>query len=92
MSNKVKMKAPEITKVINIDKVVVKYGDNYVLLLQTPAREDGYPQWDETLAYLCNEDGEVRNWTEVAGGSYFKISDVLNEISQYGINKKGAYQ
>ena len=46
------MKAPEITKVINIDKVVVKYGDNYVLLLQTPAREDGYPQWDETLAYL----------------------------------------
>ena len=28
---------------------------------------------DETLAFLCNEDGEVKNWTEVAGGSGMNI-------------------
>ena len=56
------MLVPEIVKKINSDKVVIKYGNDYVLLSHAPAREDGYPQWDETLAFLCNEDGEVKNW------------------------------
>jgi len=41
---------------------------------------------------LCNEDGEVKNWTEVAGGTYMEISDVITEISRFGITKRGAYQ
>jgi hypothetical protein len=86
------MLVPEIIKKINSDKVVVKYGNDYVLLSHAPAREDGYPQWDETLAFLCNEDGEVKNWTEVAGGSGMNISDVISEISRFGITKRGAYQ
>lgn len=86
------MLVPEIIKKINSDKVVIKYGDDYVLLSHAPAREDGYPQWDETLAFICNEDGEVKNWTEVAGGSGMNISDVLTEISRFGIAKRGAYQ
>ena len=86
------MLVPEIIKKINSDKVVIKYGNDYVLLSHAPAREDGYPQWDETLAFLCNEDGEVKNWTEVAGGSSMTIADVIAEISQYGITKRGAYQ
>ena len=86
------MLVPEIIKKINSDKVVIKYGNDYVLLSHAPAREDGYPQWDETLAFICNEDGEVKNWTEVAGGSGMNISDVLTEISRFGITKRGAYQ
>ena len=86
------MLVPEIVKKINSDKVVIKYGNDYVLLSHAPAREDGYPQWDETLAFICNEDGEVKNWTEVAGGSGMNISDVLTEISRFGITKRGAYQ
>lgn len=86
------MLAPEIVKKINSDKIVVKYGDDYVLLSHVPARENGYPQYPETLAFLCNEDGEVKNWTEVAGGSSMTIVDVINEISCYGITKSGAYQ
>ena len=85
------MLVPEIVKKINSDKVVIKYGNDYVLLSHAPAREDGYPQWDETLAFICNEDGEVKNWTEVAGGSYMQISDVITEISKYGITKRGAF-
>jgi len=86
------MLVPEIVKKINSDKVVIKYGNDYVLLSHAPAREDGYPQWDETLAFLCNEDGEVKNWSEVAGGSGMNISDVITEISRFGITKRGAYQ
>ena len=86
------MLVPEIIKKINSDKVVIKYGNDYVLLSHAPAREDGYPQWDETLAFICNEDGEVKNWTEVAGCSGMNISDVLTEISRFGIAKRGAYQ
>ena len=86
------MLVPEIVKKINSDKVVIKYGNDYVLLSHAPAKEDGYPQWDETLAFLCNEDGEVKNWMEVAGGSGMNISDVITEISRFGITKRGAYQ
>ena len=52
------MLVPEIVKKINSDKVVIKYGDDYVLLSHAPAREHGYPQYPETLGFLCNEDGE----------------------------------
>ena len=86
------MLVPEIIKKINSDKVVIKYGNDYILLSHAPAREDGYPQWDETLAFLCNEDGEVKNLLEVAGGSGMNISDVITEISRFGITKRGAYQ
>ena len=86
------MLVPEIIKKINSDKVVIKYGNDYILLSHAPAREDGYPQYPETLAFLCNEDGEVKSWTEVAGGSGMNIIDVISEISQYGITKRGAYQ
>ena len=86
------MLIPEITKKINNDKIVVKYGDDYVLLSHVPAREFGYPQYSETLAFLCNEDGEVKNWSEVAGGSAMTIADVISEISRFGITKRGAYQ
>ena len=33
------MLVPEIVKKINSDKVVIKYGDDYVLLSHAPARE-----------------------------------------------------
>ena len=85
------MLVPEIVKKINSDKVVIKYGDDYVLLSHAPAREDGYPQYSETLGFLCDEDGNVQSWTEVAGGSYMQISDVITEISKYGITKRGAF-
>ena len=86
------MLVPEIIKKINSNKVVIKYGNDYVLLSYAPAREDGYPQYPETLAFLCNEDGEVKSWTEVAGGSSMTIADVITEISRFGITKRGAYQ
>ena len=85
------MLVPEIVKKINGDKVVIKYGNDYVLLSHAPANEHGYPQYPETLGFLCDEDGEVKNWTEVAGGSYMQISDVITEISKYGITKRGAF-
>lgn len=80
------MLVPEITKKINSDKVVVKYGDDYVLVSYSD-----YYQHPETLAFICDEEGNVSNWLEVAGGSGMTIADVITEISQYGINKNGAF-
>jgi hypothetical protein len=80
------MLVPEITKKINSDKVVVKYGNDYVLVSHSD-----YYQHPETLAFICDEEGNVSNWLEVAGGSGMTIADVITEISQYGINKNGAF-
>ena len=83
---------PEIYKKVNSRKIILKYGNDYILLSQTDSEDGGPFQQMETLAFLCDEDGEVKNWTEVAGGSYMQISDVITEISKYGITKRGAYQ
>ena len=83
---------PEIYKKLNSCKVILKYGDDYILLSQVDPYDGGPLQHMETLAFLCDENGTVSNWTEVAGGSFMQISDVITEISQYGITKRGAYQ
>ena len=83
---------PEIYKKVNSRKVILKYGNDYILLSQVDPEDGGPFQHMETLAFLCDENGTVSNWTEVAGGSFMQISDVITEISQYGITKRGAYQ
>ena len=83
---------PEIYKKVNSRKIILKYGNDYVLLSQVDPEDGGPFQQMETLAFLCDENGTVSNWTEVAGGSFMQISDVITEISQYGITKRGAYQ
>ena len=83
---------PEIYKKVNSNKVILKYGNDYILLSQVDPEDGGPLQHMETLAFMCDENGTVSNWTEVAGGSFMQISDVITEISQYGIRKKGAYQ
>jgi len=83
---------PEIYKKLNSCKVILKYGDDYILLSQVDPEDGGPLQHMETLAFMCDENGKVSNWLEVAGGSFMQISDVITEISQYGIRKKGAYQ
>ena len=82
---------PEIYKKVNSRKIILKYGNDYILLSQTDSEDGGPFQQMETLAFLCDENGTVSNWTEVAG-SFMQISDVITEISKYGITKRGAYQ
>ena len=83
---------PEIYKKVNSRKIILKYGNDYILLSQVDPEDGGPFQHMETLAFLCDENGTVSNWTEVAGGSFMQISDVITEISKYGITKSGAYQ
>ena len=63
------MLVPEIIKKINSNKVVIKYGNDYVLLSYSD-----YYQHPETLAFICDEEGNVSNWLEVAGGSGMSAS------------------
>jgi thiamine monophosphate kinase len=81
-------KVPEIIKNLSSDKVVAKYGEDYVLISTAyPNADWGVPEVMETLAFICDEDGKVLSWHEVAGGPYMTIADVLSEISRFGIRK-----
>ncbi len=66
---------PEIYKKVNSRKIILKYGNDYILLSQTDSEDGGPFQQMETLAFLCDENGTVSNWTEVAGGSFMDIID-----------------
>jgi len=83
----------EIIRKKNSYQTILKVDDDYVLISESgPELTEGALEHPETLAFLCDEDGEVKSWTEVAGGSMMHMHDVIMEISQYGINKRGAFQ
>jgi len=83
----------EIIRKKNSHQTIMKVGDDYVLISETgPELTEGFVEHPETLAFLCDEDGNVQSWTTVAGGSMMQTHDVIMEISQYGINKRGAFQ
>ena len=81
----------EIIRKKNSHQIIAKVNDDYVLISESGPEVSSAVSYPETLAFLCDSDGNVSSWTEVAGGSMMQISDVLVEISQYGINKKGAF-
>ena len=81
----------EIIKRKNSQQIIAKVNDDYVLISESGPEASSAFSYPETLAFLCDEDGNVQSWTACAGGSMMQISDVLVEISQYGINKRGAF-
>ena len=82
----------EIIRKKNSYQTIMKVGEEYVLISESgPELTDGMLEHPETLAFMCDEDGNVHSWTEVAGGSMMQTHDVIVEISQYGINKRGAF-
>ena len=50
---------PEIYKKVNSRKIILKYGNDYILLSQTDSEDGGSFQHMETLAFLCDESGKV---------------------------------
>ena len=83
----------EIIRKKNSYQTIMRVDDEYVLISESgPELTEGASEYVETLAFLCDEDGNVQSWTEVAGGSMMQTHDVIMEISQYGINKRGAFQ
>lgn len=81
----------EIIKRKNSYQIIAKVNEDFVLISESGPEVSPYTIYPEALAFLCDEDGNVSSWTEVAGGSMMQTSDVLVEISQYGINKRGAF-
>jgi len=83
----------EIIRKKSSHQVIMKVDDDFVLISESgPELTEGELEHPETLAFLCDEDGKVKNWSKVvAGGSMMQTHDVIAEISQYGINKRGAF-
>lgn len=83
----------EIIRKKNSHQTIMKVDEEYVLISESgPELTEGMLEHVETLAFLCDEDGNVQSWTACAGGSMMQTHDVIMEISQYGINKRGAFQ
>ena len=83
----------EIIRKKNSHQTIMKVDEEYVLISESgPELTEGMLEHVETLASLCDEDGNVQSWTACAGGSMMQTHDVIMEISQYGINKRGAFQ
>ena len=84
----------EIIRKKNSYQTIMKVGEEYVLISESgPELTEGTLEHVETLAFLCDENGNVKNWSKVvAGGSMMQTHDVIAEISQYGINKRGDFQ
>ena len=81
------MITPEVVRQINKNKTVIKYGKDYILISTALPSESGGIRYPETLAFLCSEEGEVHNWSEVAGGPHMSFVDVVNEIICHGIRR-----
>ena len=79
----------EIIRKKNSHQVIMKVDDDFVLITESgPELTEGALEHPETLAFLCDEDGKVKNWSkQVAGGSMMHMHDVIAEISQYGLKK-----
>ena len=83
----------EIIRKKNSHQTIMKVDEEYVLISESgPELTEGMMEHVETLAFLCDEDGNVQSWRACAGGSMMQTHDVIMEISQYGINKRGAFQ
>lgn len=59
-----------------------KLNDKYYRISSIPhAPDHGGP---ETLAFICDEDGDVEDWCEVAGGRYMSREETITELTSDG--------
>ena len=52
------------------------------LMISDAQHGTGYAKIDETLAFPCNEEGEITEWSEVAGGRMMRTEDVIRELNE----------
>lgn len=51
------------------------------ILISDAKHGEGYAAIDETLAFKCDDDGNVVEWSEIAGGRGLRTEDVVNELN-----------
>ena len=62
----------------------VVMSDGQHIMISDSRHGSGFTQVDETLAFLCNEEGEITDWGEVAGGRCVRTDLIVNELNDIG--------
>ena len=61
-------------------QVLVKKAESYFVVSSVVARFSGF----ETLVFPANEEGEVTDWGEVAGGQGMSRDEAINDLATEG--------
>lgn len=71
-----------------IFKTHVVMTDGQHLMISDTQRGSGYTRIDETLVFMCDQDGNVVDWTEVAGSRCARTDQVISDLNQHGYWKQ----
>lgn len=58
--------------------------DDQHLLISDTQRGKGFERIDETLVFMCDENGEVSGWSQVAGGRYLRTDEIVKSLNEEG--------
>jgi len=58
--------------------------DGQHLMISDTQHGSGWAAIDETLVFMCDESGDIKDWIEVAGGRMTRTDQVICELNQHG--------
>jgi hypothetical protein len=58
--------------------------DGQHLMISDAQHGSGWAAIDETLVFMCDESGDIKDWIEVAGGRMTRTDQVICELNQFG--------
>jgi hypothetical protein len=56
--------------------------DGRHVLISDAKHGSGFYEIDETLAFLCDENGNVSDWSEVCGGRFARTEEIVTLLNQ----------
>ena len=80
---------PSAEDIIFTTHVVMTDGQH--LMISDTQRGAGYTRIDETLVFMCDQDGNIINWSEVAGSRYARTDQIVSDLNEYGYRNPSEY-
>ena len=80
---------PSTEDIIFTTHVVMTDGQH--LMISDTQRGAGYTRIDETLVFMCDQDGNIINWSEVAGSRCARTDQIVSDLNEYGYRRPSEY-
>jgi hypothetical protein len=65
--------------------------DGQHLMISDAQHGSGWAAIDETLVFMCDESGDIKDWVEVAGGRMTRTDQIVSDLNQYGYRNPAEY-
>ena len=69
-----------------IFRTVARLTDGKHVVISDANHGEGMFLIDETLVFECDEEGTVKNWTELTGGRGIRTDEVIRMLNQEELN------